>query len=168
MFLISSCSFLCPIHWNQLWNREWRCSWAAPVQLHLSDQQFYCLQRLRLILDYRKPPKKPHALEWRHTGRDSVSNHQPHDCLLNRLFRRRSGKTSKLRVTGLCAGNSPGTGEFPAQVASNAENVSIWWRHHGLIKLMLCHVSSATYIHSCLEWVWVTWSLHFGITWQEQ
>ena len=27
-------------------------------------------------------------------------------------------------------GNSPGTGEFPAQIASNAENVSIWWRHH--------------------------------------
>ena len=39
-------------------------------------------------------------------------------------------KHLKLRVTGLCAGNSPGTGEFPAQMASNAENVSIWWRHH--------------------------------------
>ena len=24
------------------------------------------------------------------------------------------------------------TGEFPAQMASNAENVSIWWRHHAL------------------------------------
>ena len=71
-------------------------------------------------------------LQWRHNGRDSVSNHQPHDCLLNRLFRRRSKKTSKLRVTGLCAGNSPGIGEFPAQMASNAENVSIWWRHHVL------------------------------------
>ena len=45
------------------------------------------------------------ALHWRHNGHDSVSNHQPHDCLLNR--------------------------EFPAQMASNAENVSIWWRHHG-------------------------------------
>ena len=39
-------------------------------------------------------------------------------------------QTSKLRVTGLWVGNSPGTGEFPAQMASNAENVSIWWRHH--------------------------------------
>ena len=39
-------------------------------------------------------------------------------------------KTSKLRVTGLYAGNSPGTGEFPAQMASNAENVPVWWRHH--------------------------------------
>ena len=70
------------------------------------------------------------SLQWRHNGLDSISNHHPHDCLLNRLFRRRSKKTSKLRVTGLCAGNSPGTGEFPAQMASIAENISIWWRHH--------------------------------------
>ena len=69
-------------------------------------------------------------LQWRHNGRDGVSDHQPHDCLLNRLFRRRSKKTSKLRITGLCAGNSPVTGEFPAQMVSNAENVSIWWCHH--------------------------------------
>ena len=39
-------------------------------------------------------------------------------------------KTLKLGVIGLCEGNSPVTGEFPAQKASNAENVSIWWRHH--------------------------------------
>ena len=64
-------------------------------------------------------------LQWRHNGRDGFSNHKSHDYLLNRLFRRRSKKTSKLRVTGLCAGNSPVTGEFPAQMASNAENVSI-------------------------------------------
>ena len=44
--------------------------------------------------------------------------------------RRRSKKTSKLCVTGLFVGNSPVTGEFPTQRASNAENVSIWWRHH--------------------------------------
>ena len=39
-------------------------------------------------------------------------------------------KTSKPRVTGLCEGNSPVTGEFPSQRASNAETVPIWWRHH--------------------------------------
>ena len=72
--------------------------------------------------------------QWRHNERDSVSNHRRHDCLLNRLFRRRSKKTSKLCVTGLCGGNSPVTDEFPAQRASNAENVSIWWRHHGYWK----------------------------------
>ena len=59
------------------------------------------------------------SLQWRHNGRDSISNHQPHDCLPNRLFRHRSKKTSKLSVTGLCAGNSPETGEFPAQMVSN-------------------------------------------------
>ena len=77
--------------------------------------------------------QRPITLQWRHNGRDSISNYQPHDCLLNRLFRRRSKKTSKLRVTDLCAVNSPRTGEFPAQMASNAENVSIWWCHHDLI-----------------------------------
>ena len=70
-------------------------------------------------------------LQWRHNGCDNVSNHQHHDSLLNRLFRRRSKRTSKLRVTALWAGNSPGTGEFPAQMTSYAENASIWWRHHG-------------------------------------
>ena len=70
------------------------------------------------------------TLQWHHNGRYGVSNHQPHDCLLNRLFRRRSKKIPKLRATGLCAENSPVTGEFPAQMASNAENVTIWWRHH--------------------------------------
>ena len=60
------------------------------------------------------------------------AHHQPYECLLNRLYRRRSKKILKLRVTGLCAGNSPVTGEFPAQMASNAENISIWWRHHDL------------------------------------
>ena len=69
------------------------------------------------------------TLQWRHNGCDSVSNHQPHDCLLNRLFRRRSKKTSKLYVIGLCVRNSPMAGEFSAQIASNAENVYIWWRH---------------------------------------
>ena len=49
---------------------------------------------------------------------------------------RRSKKTSKLRVTGLCAGNSLVIGEFPTQMASNAENVSIWWRHHDTILIV--------------------------------
>ena len=61
-------------------------------------------------------------LQWHHNGHDGVSNHQPHHCLLNRLFRRRSKITSKLRVSDICVGNSPVTGEFLAQMASNAEN----------------------------------------------
>ena len=101
---------------------------------------------------------KPRSVYWSHNGRDSVSNHQPHDCLLNRLIRRISKKTSKLRVTGLCAGNSPGTGEFPAQMASKAENVSIWWRHHISRKLssgqlVLTHLSLGPHRYVSLNWV---------------
>ena len=66
------------------------------------------------------------ALQWRHNEGDGVSNHQPYDC----LFKAQIEETSKLRATGLCVGNYPVTDEFPAQRASNAENDSIWWRHH--------------------------------------
>ena len=58
-------------------------------------------------------------------GCDGVSNHQPPHCIISRLFRSRSKKTRNPRVTGLCAGNSPMTGESPAQIASDAENISI-------------------------------------------
>ena len=92
-------------------------------------------QRLILVDNTRNIP-----LQWHHNGRDGVSKHQLHDCLLSRLFRRRSKKISKLRVTGLCAGNSPMTDEFPAQSASNAENVSIRWRHHAKTKHYLSYI----------------------------
>ena len=120
----------------------------------------------------------PLSLRWRHYEHDSVSNHQPHDCLLNRLFRRRSKKISKLRVTGLCVGNSPGTSEFPAQMASNAENVSIWWRHHDCLRIMkigpavskICHgpiwFHRASYLGphgSPRLWFTYTWKYLWGV-----
>ena len=80
--------------------------------------------------DFARYVEQKEELQWHHNERDGVSNHQPHDCLLKRLCRHRSKKISKLWLTGLCAGNSTVTGEFPAQRASNGENVSIWWRHH--------------------------------------
>ena len=86
------------------------------------------------------------ALQWHHNGCDSISNHQPRDCLLNCLFGCRSKKTSKLCVTGLCVGNSRVTGEFPAQMASSAENVSIWWRHHDSIGFHWPYISIGLYI----------------------
>ena len=97
-----------------------------------------CSSESYIITDWRLVSASHHirrqtmwvTLQWRHNGRDGVSNRQPHHCLLNCLFRHRSKKISQPRVTGLCAGNSPVTGEFPAQRVSNAENVSIWWRHH--------------------------------------
>ena len=71
-------------------------------------------------LTNKKKTDAQRPLQWRHNERDSVSNHQAHDCLRNRLFGQRWKKTSKLCVTGR-AGNSPVTGEFPAQMASNAK-----------------------------------------------
>ena len=58
-------------------------------------------------------------------------------------------KKSKLRITGFCEGNSPVTGEFPAQMASNAESVSIWWRHHDFAKSASRKYTSGT--SCCLQ-----------------
>ena len=112
--------------------------WTSWSQVHVNTMRFNkafhvwdeCSSNRRL--DWKLILYAYHiSLQWRHNGRDGFSSHQPHHCLLSRLYGRRSKKTSKPRVTGLCAGNSPGTGEFPAQMANNAENVSTWWRHHG-------------------------------------
>ena len=63
-----------------------------------------------LILSLETHDRLILAWQWRHNGRDGVSNHQPHYCLLSRLFWSRSKKTSKHRVIGLCAGIPPVTG----------------------------------------------------------
>ena len=112
----------------------------------------------------------PFALQWRHDEHNGVLNHQPHDCLLNRLFSRISSKTSKLRVTVLCAGNL--TGEFPAQRASNSENVSVWWRHPGhqlndnkywLVVLSIMRNTSRLYLNiaaNYLPWLAILVQIH--------
>ena len=60
-------------------------------------------------------------LQLRHDERDGVSTHRRLDCFLNRLLRWRSTTTLQFCVTRLYARNSPVTGEFPAQRASNAK-----------------------------------------------
>ena len=64
----------------------------------------------------------------------------------------------KLRVTDLCAGNSPVTGEFPAQMASNAENVSIWWLICGCFDDKI----------QCHQWreSWHWWDSLFNVGWE--
>ena len=80
-----------PCDWSWSWSRANMVVARSMVMFRTLDLRFFCRE----------------SLEWRHNGRDGVSNHQPHDCLLNRSFRCRSKKTSKLCVTGLCTGNSP-------------------------------------------------------------
>ena len=96
------------------------------------------------------------TLQWRHNGHNGVSNHQPYHCLLSCLFKPSLKKTSKLRVTGLCVGNSPVTGEFPAQMASNTENVSIWWCDHQSKEIL--HVFVSLFAIKSLKY----FSLHYS------
>ena len=92
--------------------RGWKS--IAIMLLHVLMKSFdWTLEYHDCVLNHIKRTCETNTLEWHHNERDSVSNHQPHDCLLNRLFRRRSKKTSKLRVTGLCVGISPGPVNSP-------------------------------------------------------
>ena len=125
---------------NKLVNEQWRCRWFGTYwgscdnilknfggcfRLQSHDYPRSNENNPRSFRKFTRGALYQHGpLRRRHNERDGVSNHH---WLLKRLFRK---ETSKLRVTGFCAGNSPVTGEFPAQMASNAENVSIRWRHH--------------------------------------
>ena len=81
------------------------------------------------------------TLQWHQNERDDVTDHRCLDFLPIRLYRRRSTKTPKLRVTGLYDWNPPVTGGFPSQRARNAENVSIEWRHHDLFEYSHTHTN---------------------------
>ena len=70
-------------------------------------------------------------LQWHHNERDSVSNHRRRDCLLGHKSKKIKENIEAPRHWP-CEGNSPVTSEFPKRRASNAEIVSIWWRHHVL------------------------------------
>ena len=68
------------------------------------------------------------TLQWHHNECDGIS---AASWLFAQPFVQAQIKgTAKLHVTGFCEGNLPVTGEFPAQRASNMENVFIWWHHH--------------------------------------
>ena len=95
---------------HSCWPKIYPCSYLT---ICASSWRGYCSFRGRgWGMLYLAPPI---TLQWRHNDHDGVSNHQPNGCLLNRLFRRRWKKTSKLRVTGLCVGNSPGPVNSPHQ-----------------------------------------------------
>ena len=99
-------AYICMDYDFHMWKtRVWKHLVVLLMSLSFMICQIFCEMTV-----FDTVPKKAFTLQWHHNWRDSVSNHQPHDCLLNRLFRRRSKKTSKPGVTGLCAGNSSGTG----------------------------------------------------------
>ena len=89
-------------------------------------------------------------LQWRHNQCNSVSNHRRHDCLFNRLFRRRSKKTSKFRVAGFCEGNSPVTDEYFAQRAIPVTRNM--FPFDDVIMFFLCTDCTKPSINSCFKW----------------
>ena len=121
-YLWNSTQNILPIHWNQWLNglhphdsthsitkssrKRIQLNWFSSAnynnQLHhslksvsgMTPSPVLCCRGACQFLEWLE------TLQWRHNGCDSVSNHQPHDCLPNRLFRGRSKKTLKLRVTG--------------------------------------------------------------------
>ena len=137
----------------------------------IHNNLIYCVPGIRFLRFFL------YSLQWRHNERDGVSNDQPHDCLLNRLFRHEWKKTSKVCVTGLCAGNSPVTCESPVQRASNAENVSIWWRHHMAVAKFLKSGKTLTfidgfskllYISRYMSCLWYVWLVNRYCTWRQR
>ena len=99
---VGACKGLVP----KLWWPKSMIPYRATLERHVLNESLYWHISAKYYLKQKWHPNDP--LRWRHNGHDGVSNHQPHHCLLNHLFGCRSKKTSKLRVTGLCAGNSPG------------------------------------------------------------
>ena len=102
---------------------------------YVYSKQWFSFDEMIYTMKYRL-----RSLKWHHNERDGISNHRRIDWSLHRLFRRRSKKTSKLRVTGFCEGNSSVTSKFPAQ---RDTKVSIWWRHPGKV-LEICHKTLTT------------------------
>ena len=101
-------------------------SWVKTFQFQIKFHLHIFLMILLTISQHWFIKFSP--LQWCHNEHDGISNHWHLDCLLNPLFRL--------------------TGEFPAQRASNAENVSIWWRPFAVITWIIvdqdvwCHIAS--------------------------
>ena len=120
------CSFLVqrPVYSNRTRSIAWLLV-CWPLMSPGYQQSRYWLCMMDELLSKLRP-NGSNPLIWRHNGPDGVPNHQPQT---QPFVHGTDKKTSKHRASGLCAGNSPVTGEFSAQRAGTAENISIWWRN---------------------------------------
>ena len=109
-----------PFHQFKI-GQEWR---VERIKTHVCPDHWIAIRHQNMIYKVSAPPKD---VKWVRL-----------DCLRNRLFRRTSKKTSKLRVTGPCAGNPPVTEGFLSQSTTNAANFSIWLRYHALYSSHFC------------------------------
>ena len=138
IYVLAMLSFMrvCTYLWSEWGNKHYIYTQLAQKELATAIQNYLIF----IFINHFQISNRLISLQWRNNECDGVSDHQPHECLLNHLSRCRSKKTSRLRTTGLYQGirwwlvNSP-------QMASNAENVSIWWRHR-VFQLHVTHLSA--------------------------
>ena len=96
----------------------------------MSNMSWISQHNVLTVSQKRRHEGWKHSLQWRHNERDGVSNHQRLDCLLTCFIQAQNKENLKAPRHWPLWGEFTGTGEFTAQKASSAENVSIWWRHH--------------------------------------
>ena len=77
------------------------------------------------------------TLQWRHNGRVKRLKSPASRLFTQSFIQTQIKENIKAPHHWPLCGNSPGPGEFLAQMASYAENFSIWWPHHDKINEML-------------------------------
>ena len=137
----------CVITLDSFANTCWKTTLIIQRDVQLKTLQISWKFRRRLSIHCTILPQM-FTLLWRHNEPDGVSNHQPHGCLFNRLFGHRSKKTSKLRVTGLCVGNSPGPVNSP---------------HKRPVTRKMFPFDDVIMIMQCASYFWL--SIYFCFTW---
>ena len=80
------------------------------------------LARFTCLAYYQPHPAT--SLQWRHNECDGLSNHRRFDCLFHAQIKENIKAPRHKPLWGEF------TGDRPTRRASNAKNVSIWWRHH--------------------------------------
>ena len=129
--------------------------------IHTSTVKLYLLYRYAVAI---YPAIHHDVIKWKHFPRywPFVRGNSPHytDVIMTTMASQITSLTVVYSIVysggdqrkhqssdslALC-GEFTGTGEFPAQRASNAENVFIWWRHHGspLSFISLCNPLTST------------------------
>ena len=109
----------------------WFMSWKIITEVGLMSVELIAMMIWPIFWKWKKYLLCIYTLEWHHNGCDGISNHLPRDCLLKRLFRPRSKKTSKLSlafVRGIHQWrvNSPHKGP-------------ITWKMFPFVKVILCN-----------------------------
>ena len=95
---------------------------------------YFCYWRDRLLTALTLWSEKSYTTKIPdyYSGAVTLRLKSPATRLLVNSYSGPTAKETKIHTLSLYKGNPPVIGGFPSQRASNAKNVSTWWRHHGL------------------------------------